>query len=89
MIKDVEHFLGASQLFGIPQLRILCLALYPIFLFAFLFFGLLLLLLFFVFQERISLYSPGWPGTQKSACLCLLSAGIKVYHHTWLSVSHF
>jgi hypothetical protein len=30
--KDVEHyFLGASQPFGIPQLRILCLALYPIF----------------------------------------------------------
>ena len=31
MIKDVEHFLGASQPFGIPQLRFLCLALYPIF----------------------------------------------------------
>ena len=31
MTKDIEHFLGASQLFGIPQLRILCLALYPIF----------------------------------------------------------
>jgi hypothetical protein len=31
MIKDIEHFLGASQPFGIPQLRILCLALYPIF----------------------------------------------------------
>jgi hypothetical protein len=31
MIKDVEHFLGASQPLGIPQLRILCLALYPIF----------------------------------------------------------
>ena len=28
MIKDVEHFLGASQPFGIPQLRILCLALW-------------------------------------------------------------
>ncbi|EDK97303.1 mCG1038086, partial [Mus musculus] len=24
-----------------------------------------------------SLCRPGWPGTQKSACLCLLSAGIK------------
>jgi hypothetical protein len=23
------------------------------------------------------LYSPGWPGTQKSTCLCLPSAGIK------------
>jgi hypothetical protein len=31
MIKDVEHFLGASQLFGIPPLRILCFALNPIF----------------------------------------------------------
>ena len=32
MIKDVEHFfLGASQPFGIPQFRILCLALYSIF----------------------------------------------------------
>ncbi|EDL14187.1 mCG147486 [Mus musculus] len=31
MIKDVEHFFsGASLPFGIPQLRILCLALYPI-----------------------------------------------------------
>jgi hypothetical protein len=32
MTKNVGHFfLGASQPFGIPQLRILCLALYPIF----------------------------------------------------------
>ena len=31
MIKDAEHFLGASQPFGIPQMRILCLALRPIF----------------------------------------------------------
>jgi hypothetical protein len=31
MTKDVEHFFGASQPFGIPQLRILCLALCPIF----------------------------------------------------------
>jgi hypothetical protein len=30
MIKAVEHFSGASQPFGIPQLRILSLALYPI-----------------------------------------------------------
>jgi hypothetical protein len=29
-----------------------------------------------------SLCRPGWPRTQKSACLCLLSAGIKgVRHH--------
>ena len=31
MIKDAEHFFSASQSFGIPQLRILCLALYHIF----------------------------------------------------------
>jgi hypothetical protein len=31
MIKYVEHFLGGSQPSGIPQLRIPCLALYPIF----------------------------------------------------------
>ena len=31
MIKDVEHFSGASQPFGIPWVRILCLALSPIF----------------------------------------------------------
>jgi hypothetical protein len=31
MIKDVEHFLGASQTLYIPHLRILCLALYPTF----------------------------------------------------------
>jgi hypothetical protein len=51
--------------------------------------------LFFVFWDRVSLCSPGCPGThfvdqaglelrtQKSACLCLASAGIKgVHHHT-------
>ena len=36
-----------------------------------------------------SLCRPGWPLTQKSACLCLLSAEIKsVRHHTrpvWIS----
>jgi hypothetical protein len=32
-----------------------------------------------------SLCRPGWPGTQRSACLCLLSPGIKgVHHHTQL-----
>ena len=31
MIKDIEHFLSASQPFEFPQLRILCLALCPIF----------------------------------------------------------
>jgi hypothetical protein len=42
------------------------------------------------FQDRISLCSPGCPGThsvdqadleQKSTCLCLPSAGIKGVHH--------
>jgi hypothetical protein len=33
-----------------------------------------------------SLCRPGWPQTQKSACLCLPSAGIKgVRHHAWLA----
>jgi hypothetical protein len=46
-------------------------------------------------QDRVSLYGPGcpgthsrpgWPRTQKSACLCLPSAGIKgVRHHARLS----
>jgi hypothetical protein len=31
MIKDIEHFLHASQPLGVPQFRILCLALYHIF----------------------------------------------------------
>jgi hypothetical protein len=49
----------------------------------------------FVFRDRVSLCipgcpgthfcRPGWPQTQKSACLCLLSAGIKgMRHHAWL-----
>jgi hypothetical protein len=41
----------------------------------------------FVFQVRVSLCSPGCPGTQKSTCLCLPSAGTKgVRHHAWLTV---
>jgi hypothetical protein len=37
-----------------------------------------------------SLCRPGWPQTQKSACLCLPSAGIKgVHHHAWLELSFF
>jgi hypothetical protein len=54
-------------------------------------FGLVWFFFFFfflVFQDRVSLYSPecpgtyrpGWPRTQKSACLCLPSAGIKGVH---------
>jgi hypothetical protein len=47
-------------------------------------------------QDRVSLYSPGcpgahfggWPRTQKSACLCLPSAGIKgVCHHARLGLT--
>jgi hypothetical protein len=52
----------------------------------------------FVFRDRVSLYNPGcpgthfvdqgWPQTQKSVCLCLLSAGIKgVRHHAWPKVT--
>jgi hypothetical protein len=38
--------------------------------------------LFVFFRDRVSLCIPGWPQTQKSACLCLPSAGIKgVRHH--------
>jgi hypothetical protein len=36
-----------------------------------------------------SLWRPGWPRTQKFACLCLPSAGIKgVHHHTWPVLSY-
>ena len=52
----------------------------------------LVLFAFVVFQARVSLCSPGcpgtsscrsgWPWTQRSSCLCLQSAGIKgVCHH--------
>ena len=60
-------------------------------------FFLFVCFLFFVFRDRVSLYSPSCPGThfidqagldrkwtQKSACLCV-SAGIKgVWHHAQL-----
>jgi hypothetical protein len=50
-----------------------------------------------VFRDRVSLYSPGcpgthfcrpgWPRTQKSSCLCLPSSGIKgVHHHARLNI---
>jgi hypothetical protein len=46
---------------------------------------------FFFFFETgflciaLAVLEPGWPRTQKSACLCLPSAGIKgVCHHAWL-----
>jgi hypothetical protein len=52
------------------------------------------------FQDRVSLYSPGCPGThfvdqagldrtQKSACLCLPSAGIKGVRHHCPATAHF
>ena len=42
-----------------------------------------------IFRDRVSLYSPGCPQTQKSACLCLPSAGIEgVHHHARLYSSH-
>jgi hypothetical protein len=45
--------------------------------------------LFVCFFET-SLCRPGWPRTQKSACLCLPSAGIKsVHHHARLLVLLF
>jgi hypothetical protein len=56
----------------------------------------LFVLVFGFFGDTVSLYSlgcpgtnslcrPGWPRTQKSACLCLPSAGIKgVRHHAQL-----
>jgi hypothetical protein len=52
------------------------------------------LFIFLAFQDKVSLCSsycpgthcrPGWPGTQRSACLFLLSAGIKGLRTTsWL-----
>jgi hypothetical protein len=36
-----------------------------------------------------SLCRPGWPQTQKSACLCLPSAGIKGVHHHCPAKNHF
>jgi hypothetical protein len=54
MIKDVEHFLGASQPFRIPQLRILCLALYPIFKIGLFGFSGVQLLEFFIYILDIS-----------------------------------
>jgi hypothetical protein len=61
------------------------------------FLGFLFLFCFFGFFEtgflcialavlELSLCRPGWPQTQRSACLCLPSAGIKgVLHHARLN----
>jgi hypothetical protein len=60
------------------------------FFFSFLFF--FFFFFFLVFRDRVSLYSPGCPGTHAvdqaglelrnpPACLCLSSAGIKGVHH--------
>jgi hypothetical protein len=52
---------------------------------SFSFFLFCFVLFCFVFRDRVSLSwnslcRPGWPRTQKSACLCLPSAGIKGVH---------
>jgi len=43
---------------------------------------------FLVFQDKVSLCNPGWPGTcsldLSSVCLCLLNAGIKSVRHQQL-----
>jgi hypothetical protein len=56
-------------------------------LFCLVWFGLVYLRQGFSVQSWLSwnsLCRPGWPRTQKSACLCLPSAGIKgVRHHAW------
>jgi hypothetical protein len=33
-----------------------------------------------LFTDKVSLGSPGWPRTQRSACLCFPNAGIKDVH---------
>jgi hypothetical protein len=63
------------------------------------FFLFVCLFCLFAFGDRVSLYSPGCPGTQlckpgwpraqKSAYLCLPSAGIKGVHHHARPLSHF
>jgi hypothetical protein len=55
--------------------------------------------LFLFFRDRVSLCSPGCPGTclvdqagprtQRSACLCLPSAGIKGVRHLCPAAQHF
>jgi hypothetical protein len=75
-------------------------SLYYYFFFNFLIFKFFFIYLFiFVFWDRVSLCSPGcprthfcrpgWPWTQKSACLSLPSAGIKGvrHHHQAISIS--
>ena len=37
---------------------------------------------------ELSFCRPGWPQTQTSTCLCLLSAGIKVMCHYHLATAH-
>ena len=46
-----------------------------------------LLLLFLETGFLCSLAGPGWSQTQRSACLCLQSAGIKgMWYHIWLLI---
>jgi hypothetical protein len=49
MTKDLEHFFRSSRPLGIPQLRNLCLALYPIFFNRVIWFSGVQLLKFFVY----------------------------------------
>lgn len=42
-------------------------------------------LLLMLFWDWISVYSPGWPWTQRSACLCLPSAGTEGVCHLHLA----
>jgi hypothetical protein len=77
------HFIVNNNLFSILCFLFFC--------FCFLIFWLLLLLFWFGFFETgflcvalavlNSLCRPGWPRTQKSACLCLRSAAIKGVCH--------
>lgn len=51
---------------------------------------LFILILVFVYRDRVCLCGLGWPGTPSvdQASLCLLNAGLKgVYHHAWLQNS--
>ena len=47
--------------------------------------GYCLYVFFSFFQDRVSLSSVGWPGTQRSTCLCLLSVEIKSEQHHCLT----
>jgi hypothetical protein len=56
MIKDVEHFCRFFSAFGIPKLRILCLALYPIFNVVICFSGVQLLECVYIYIYELDIY---------------------------------